>query len=152
MTQPQPSTRLDEEAQKIYQQALELYWRDPDWVTFFREILGSRGVVRKQFRDKDELSLFERTPEYTEIKLMLARLRHKGSRRRGRPEPTRVITVRMPKSLHEALQSEAFLHQTSMNKLCITKLLQFIDGQIVDEIATAPSDIEEPEPEPEDTE
>ena len=46
-------------------------------------------------------------------------------------EPTRVITVRLPKSLHEALRVEAHEHQTSMNKLCISKLLQFIDGDKV---------------------
>ena len=46
-------------------------------------------------------------------------------------EPTRVITVRLPKSLHESLRDEAYEHRTSMNKLCISKLLQFIDGQQV---------------------
>ena len=46
-------------------------------------------------------------------------------------EPTKVITVRMPKSLHEALRAEAHEHQTSMNKLCISKLLQFIDNEFV---------------------
>ena len=46
-------------------------------------------------------------------------------------EPTRVITVRLPKSMHDALKDEAYEHRTSMNKLCISKLLQFIDGQQV---------------------
>ena len=46
-------------------------------------------------------------------------------------EPTQVITVRLPKSLHEALRVEADEHHTSMNKLCISKLLQFIDHERV---------------------
>jgi predicted HicB family RNase H-like nuclease len=46
-------------------------------------------------------------------------------------EPTRVITVRLPKCLHEALRAEAHEHRTSMNKLCISKLLQFIDEGMV---------------------
>ena len=46
-------------------------------------------------------------------------------------EPTRVITVRMPKSLHESLRVEAHERHTSMNKLCISKLLQMIDTQLV---------------------
>lgn len=46
-------------------------------------------------------------------------------------EPTRVITVRLPRSLHEALRAEAHIHQTSMNKLCISKLLQLIDDALV---------------------
>ena len=39
--------------------------------------------------------------------------------------------MRLPKSLHETLQEEAFEHRTSMNKLCISKLLQFIDSDKV---------------------
>ena len=38
-----------------------------------------------------------------------------------------MVTVRIPRSLHEALRVEAHEHRTSMNKLCISKLLQFID-------------------------
>ena len=60
---------------------------------------------------------------------MLARLRQNSDIRFEKQEPTRVITVRLPKSLHEALQAQAHLHQTSMNKLCISKLLQVIDDE-----------------------
>ena len=46
-------------------------------------------------------------------------------------EPTRVITVRIPRSMHDALKVEAHEHNTSMNKLCISKLLQFADRELV---------------------
>jgi hypothetical protein len=52
-----------------------------------------------------------------------------------------VITVRLPKSLHEALRHEAHNHKTSMNKLCISKLLQVIADDLV------PSDLERRETE-----
>ena len=42
-----------------------------------------------------------------------------------------MITVRLPKSLHESLRAEAHEKRTSMNKLCISKLLQFIDTDLV---------------------
>ena len=42
-----------------------------------------------------------------------------------------MVTVRIPRSLHEALRVEAHEHCTSMNKLCISKLLQFIDKEMV---------------------
>jgi predicted HicB family RNase H-like nuclease len=42
-----------------------------------------------------------------------------------------VITVRLPKSLHESLRAEAHDRRTSMNKLCISKLLQVVDGDLV---------------------
>ena len=64
---------------------------------------------------------------------MLAKLRERSV---GTPvpddlEPTRVITVRLPKSLHEALRAEAHERRTSMNKLCISKLLQVVDEQLI---------------------
>ncbi len=68
---------------------------------------------------------FEQSNEFAEIQKMVAGLRTRkaGS---GKNEPTRVITVRLPESLHEALKAEASDHNTSMNKLCISKLLQVL--------------------------
>lgn len=37
-------------------------------------------------------------------------------------EPVRVITVRLPKSLHERLREAAYQQRTSMNQLCIERL------------------------------
>jgi predicted HicB family RNase H-like nuclease len=72
---------------------------------------------------------FKQTEGYQEILRMLAKLREQGPAAFQTAEPTRVITVRLPKSLHESLRDEAYEHHTSMNQLCISKLLQFIDGQ-----------------------
>jgi hypothetical protein len=41
-------------------------------------------------------------------------------------QPTRVVTIRMPKDLHDALRSEAHGRRTSMNRLC----LQFLHGPL----------------------
>ena len=62
---------------------------------------------------------------------MLTRLRKQRPPAKEEAEPTKVITVRLPKSLHEALSVEAHEHHTSMNKLCISKLLQFIDRHMI---------------------
>ncbi len=105
--------------------------RDPDWVTFYREVLGLRGVVRHTYPVRESLVEFEQTEAYEEIQHMLTKLREKGPVPANDEEPTRVITVRLPKSLHEALRVEAHEHHTSMNKLCISKLLQFIDNQMI---------------------
>jgi predicted HicB family RNase H-like nuclease len=50
----------------------------------------------------------------------------------GHPEPTRTITVRLPRSLHESLREEAHAHQTSMNQLCVAKLNRPIDDEPAD--------------------
>lgn len=114
--------------QEAYRVASALYEQVPDWVTFFRKILGVGGVVRRLFPDDKALLEFEKTEEHAEIQSMLARLRQQNNGGQTR-EPLRVITVRLPQSLHQALQAQANLHQTSMNKLCISKLLQVIDDE-----------------------
>ena len=105
--------------------------RAPDWVTFFREVLGVDGVIRRSFKDQEDLEAFERSEEYSQIQQMLAKLRERKEPQSEDTEPTRVITVRLPKSVHESLRQEAHARHTSMNKLCISKLLQVVDEQLI---------------------
>ena len=102
-----------------------------DWINFFREVLGTDGIVRRMFPTAEELAAFEKTPEHSAIQQMLTKLRERGDNAADDKEPTRVITVRLPKTLHESLKAEAHLHRTSMNQLCISKLLQLIDNELV---------------------
>jgi len=115
----------------VKRMADQLYAEGPDWVTFYREVLGPHGIVRHTFPSREMLAAFEQTDGYQKILYMLAKLREQGPTALDTAEPTRVITVRLPKSLHEALRVEAHEHRTSMNKLCISKLLQFIDSEQV---------------------
>lgn len=119
--------KMGEEIQRL---AESLFSQKPDWVSFYREILGLRGIVRRNCPTLESLAEFEQTEAYQEIQQMLTSLRRQGPPIKDDAEPTRVITVRLPKSLHEALQVEAHEHHTSMNKLCISKLLQFLDKQM----------------------
>ena len=110
--------------QRVLQVAKQLFQGRPDWVTFFREVLGVNGAARNVFPDQAEYVLFEQSPEFADIQTMVASLRNKKANSGSKNEVTRVITVRLPESLHEALKAEAVDHKTSMNKLCISKLLQ----------------------------
>ncbi len=107
-----------------------MFQQQPDWVVFFREVLGVDGLVRKLFTTPEELAEFEKTAEYAEIQQMVNKLREKAGTASDGKEPTRVITVRLPKSLHESLRAEAHDRKTSMNQLCISKLLQVVDEQL----------------------
>lgn len=40
---------------------------------------------------------------------------------------TSVITVRLPRAMHDELKDEAHDHRTTLNKLCVSKLAQQID-------------------------
>jgi predicted HicB family RNase H-like nuclease len=126
-----PTVNEEERRQTAQRIAGEMFNQQPDWVTFFREVLGVDGLVRKLFSTPEELAAFEKTEEYTEIQAMVAKLRERSDNQAEGKEPTRVITVRLPKSLHESLRAEAHERKTSMNQLCISKLLQVIDGQFM---------------------
>ncbi len=123
---------MSDQRQDVFRAADEIFQQRPSWVTFFREVLGVDGIVRQMYQSSEALTHFEQTDEYQKIQHMLAKLRENDADLPGGPrEPTRVITVRLPKSLHESLKSEAHDRHTSMNKLCISKLLQVIDEDLV---------------------
>lgn len=116
--------------QEVFQVAQNLFSQNPDWVTFFREVLGLEGAVRRAFPTPEELGEFERTAEYQKIQGMVANLREANGSRPTAQEPTTVITVRLPKSLHDSLRAEAHKRRTSMNKLCIAKLLHILGEEL----------------------
>ena len=115
--------------QEVLQVATRLYHQSPDWVTFFREVLGIKGVVRRAFPEVEAMVEFEKSEAFEEIQQMVGQLRERSDVPPANQEPTRVITVRLPKCLHESLRKEAHDRHTSMNKLCISKLLKIVDGE-----------------------
>ncbi len=121
---------MDNKPQEVIRIAQTLFHQNPDWVTFFREVLGLGGIVRQMYPTAEALTEFEKTDQYAEIQQMLAKLRVEGPPVPEDKEPTRVITVRLPKSLHEFLQVEAHEKCTSMNQLCISKLVQWLDSDL----------------------
>lgn len=106
-----------------------LYAMDPEWVVFFREVLGVDGIVRRTFRDSQSLVRFECSPEYARIREMLDDLRSRQKERPSERETLRVVTVRMPRTLHETLRAEAEQLRVSINSLCISKLIKLLDDE-----------------------
>lgn len=131
------STETNPQYQQLLQVAERLCTQSPDWVTFFREVMGIDGVVRRTFPNFDDLTAFERSEEFAQIQKLLVKLRENKATADSESEPTRVITVRLPKSMHEYLRTEAHDLRTSMNKLCISKLLQMIEQDMIPADQTA---------------
>ncbi len=131
-------TQPTEKFQSVLERARLLYQQDPDWVTFFRELLGVEGLVRETFPSLEELITFEKSLEYDQIQQWIVKLRGKRTAADTESEPTRVITVRLPRSMHEYLKTEAHDLHTSMNKLCISKLLQVIEQDKIPSERAAP--------------
>jgi predicted HicB family RNase H-like nuclease len=114
---------IQEKAQGLFQQQI-------NWAIFFREILGTNGIVHKLYPDEESLAAFQKTREFVQLHEMVDRLRDvNGQPPKAEEEGTRVITVRLPNCLHDALKNEAYSRKTSMNQLCISKLLKRIDAE-----------------------
>ena len=133
------------QAAAVLQVAERLYGMDPEWVVFFREVLGVDGIVRRTFNDPESLVRFECSPQYARIREMLDSLRSRQQDRPSEREAQRVVTVRMPRSLHETLKNEAGLLRVSVNTLCISKLMKLIDEQDQRELAAGRGGVEHEE-------
>ena len=119
----------DHAAAAVLEVAERLHAMAPDWLAFFREVLGVDGIVRRTFNNPEALIRFECSPRYARIREMLDELRERQRDRPAEREVQRVITVRMPSSLHETLKAEADEMRVSINALCISKLMKLIDGE-----------------------
>lgn len=125
-----PPRASSPEIRSVLGVAERLHAMSPEWVIFFREILGIDGIVRRSFRTADEMRAFECSPEYARIREMLDDLRQRPSAPPAADrEAQRVVTVRMPRSLHETLKKEADELRVSINTLCIAKLMKLLDAK-----------------------
>jgi predicted HicB family RNase H-like nuclease len=113
-------------ARQVYERAESLVSGKSDWIAVFREIFGPNGIAREYFETAEEMEQFEQTLEFRAIRQFISQMRDQAGDTAERVA-TRMITVRIPKSLHESLRTEAHTRKTSLNKLCIWKLLQSLD-------------------------
>lgn len=117
--------------QAIESHAEKLFNAGAAWTAFYRELFGKTGLVRRMFPSPQERYEFEQTPTYRRIQEMLAALRRAQEGQTSKSDEISVITLRIPKSLHDALIEEAHELKTSINRLCISKLAQLIDARLV---------------------
>lgn len=125
---PSSPQSLNHATAAVLQTAERLHAMAPEWVVFFREVLGVDGIVSRTFGTGDARMRFECTPQYARIREMLDSLRSRDRERPSDREANRVVTVRMPRSLHEALKAEAADRRMSINTLCIAKLLRTLEA------------------------
>lgn len=137
-TNLRPAESFDERCNQMFSLANDLFGHAPTWVCFFREVLAVDGLARKLFPTDEEYSQFMTTSHYDQLLQMLTALRSRDLPENDPNDPQRMITVRLPKSLHEALCEEAGRLNISVNKLCISRLLQVLDQKMVPETASKP--------------
>lgn len=111
--------------------AAELVGVAPTWTAFYREVLGGTGVVRKLFPTSEEYVAFEATEAHDQVFEALTALRSRDLPENDPTEQQRMITIRLPLTLHKAICDEANELQVSVNKLCISRMLQPLDGRMI---------------------
>ena len=125
---------MTEKHNQIQSLCQTLYPSAPDWVVFYREVLGRSGIVRQMFPTREQRAQFKQSEAFAEIQRMLCDLRRKGPLRPHHEELTDTITVRLPRCVYDVLSAEAKEDRTTLNQLCISKLLQNIDKSLVPEV------------------
>jgi predicted HicB family RNase H-like nuclease len=115
----------------VVETAIELFGVAPTWTAFYRETIGGDGVARALFVDPEEAREYECSEEHSKVLEMLTVLRSRDLPENDPHEPQRMITVRIPKSLHDAICDEANALAVSVNKLCISRMLQKVDPAMI---------------------
>lgn len=115
----------------VFETATELFGVAPTWTAFYRETLGGGGIARALFVSSEEAREYECSDEHSKVLEMLTILRSRDLPENDPHEQQRMITVRIPKSLHDAICEEANELAVSVNKLCISKLLQKVDSALI---------------------
>ena len=83
----------------------------------------SDGLVTKAYPTRAEREAFMKTGEYQAIRaLLLEQMKTSGLSEGATPEKSGRFVVRVPKSLHGALEREAAKEGVSLNQLVLTKL------------------------------
>ena len=111
--------------------AADLFGLAPTWTAFYREVLGAEGLMRKAVEAGEEMAAFECSAEHAQLLEMLTALRSRDLPENDPFEQQRMITVRIPKSLHDSICAEANALSVSVNKLCISRLLQKVDPAMI---------------------
>jgi hypothetical protein len=118
------SEAFDNRCKQVVDCVAEFFGAAPTWTAFYREALGKEGIVSKVFPDSQGYNAFLESPEYFQVLEMLTALRARNLPENDPTEAQRMITIRLPMSLHDSVCREANELKVSVNSLCITRMLQ----------------------------
>jgi len=133
-----PAPSFEQRCRQAFDVANDLFTNAPTWVCFYRELMGGNGLLHTLFDSNKDFGAFLRTDQHHQIQSMLTALRSRDLPENDPNDPQRMITVRLPKSLHEAMCEEAGRLNISVNRLCISRMLQLLDPEMIPETHSKP--------------
>jgi predicted HicB family RNase H-like nuclease len=110
--------------QSILDSARELATTAETWADLSNALFDPEtGIVAKAFATRTEREQFLKSKEYAVIRQLIDEARQRtGFVSGATPSKSGKFVVRLPKSLHAALEAEAKHEGVSLNQLVVTKL------------------------------
>lgn len=114
----------------ILERARELARKATTWADFSNALFDPfDGELVRTFPTQEERETFRKTKEYKEIRALLQqKMSQTGLVKGAAPTKSGKFVVRLPRSLHAALEAEAESEGTSLNQLVVTKLAVQLDN------------------------
>lgn len=111
-------------AARVLSEARKLAAHVESWADFSNALFDpNHGLVTRRFSSIQERQAFFRTPEFREIDQLLNGLMERfGVADGATPKKSGKFVVRVPKTLHLALEREAAEEGVSLNQLVLAKL------------------------------
>lgn len=118
------STLRGAKAAQVLLEARKLASRVESWADFSNALFDpDAGIVAKVFPSAKERRAFLKSPEYREADRLLAGLMQRfGVPDGATPKKSGKFVIRLPKTLHFALEREAAQEGVSLNQLVVAKL------------------------------
>jgi predicted HicB family RNase H-like nuclease len=89
------------------------------------------GLIAKQFPDAADRAAFRKSDAYAALhKLVERKMEETGVAAGAEPTKSGKFVVRLPRTLHAALEREAISEGTSLNQLVLTKLAARLKGTL----------------------
>lgn len=114
----------------LLERARELAKKVETWADFANALFDpSDGELARALTTQESREAFRRTKEYEGIRALLRqKMDETGLVKGATPRKSGKFVVRLPRSLHAALEREAEVEGTSLNQLVVTKLAVQLDS------------------------
>lgn len=117
-------------AKAILDEAIKLAESTKTWADFSNAIFDPlEGLIARTFQDATKRAEFRKTEVYNKLhELVENKMQVTGLISGATPKKSGKFVVRLPRSLHAALENEAEAEGTSLNQLVVTKLAVQLDN------------------------
>jgi predicted HicB family RNase H-like nuclease len=116
----------------ILEEAERLSEKSKTWADLSNGIFDPiDGLVAKRFPDAADRTAFRKSDAYAALhKLVEQKMEQTGVAAGAEPTKSGKFVVRLPRTLHAALEREAISEGTSLNQLVLTKLAARLKGTL----------------------